>query len=141
MTTRYTLLPLLLAAATIASPKAGTLQQKGSADPAATADAETTSTTASPAATRTQSPVLVSKPPLVYPAAARKAHAAGDVHVTVRVGKDGRVLEAHATSGPFLLLFAAEDAIRNWRYKPALRDGQPVEATTYVTLSFAEGAQ
>jgi TonB family protein len=140
MTTRYTLLSLLLTAATIASLNAGTLQQKGSADPAPTADEETTTTTPSPATTRTQNPVLVSKPPLVYPTAARKAHASGAVHVTVRVGKDGRVLEAHATSGQFLLLFAAEDAIRNWRYKPALRDGQPVEATTYVTLNFGEGA-
>jgi protein TonB len=97
--------------------------------------------TPAPAATkavagRLQHPVLVSKPPLVYPAIARPAHASGPVRVRVLVGKDGRVVEAHATSGPFLLLFAAEDAIRSWRYKPALLDKEPVEATTYVTVNF-----
>ena len=94
------------------------------------------SDTAPAAGDKIKPPVLISKPPLVYPAMAKSARASGPVVVKVRVGMDGRVLDAHATSGPFLLLFAAEESVRSWRYKPALLDKEPVEATTYVTLNF-----
>jgi protein TonB len=96
---------------------------------------------ASAADKRDHGPTLASKPALVYPEAARRAHATGAVRVKVRIGADGRVLEARAVSGPFLLLVPAEEAIRTWRYQPAVEDSQPVEATTYVTVDFKYTAE
>jgi len=58
------------------------------------------------------------------------------VRVKVVVGTDGRVIEAHAVSGPFLLRSFAEKAIRQWRYAPAVFNSHPIEATTYASLNF-----
>ncbi len=83
-----------------------------------------------------RSPQLLSRSPLNRPEIARQANAIGPVRVEVRIGADGRVLEARAISGQFLLRPYAEKAIREWRYAPAETGGSHVEATTYVTLNF-----
>ena len=85
---------------------------------------------------RAQDPILVSMPPLVYPALAKQANAAGLVRVKLLVGQDGRVLEAHAVSGPFLLRSFAEKTIRQWRYRPAVLNSHPIAAAAYANLSF-----
>jgi TonB family protein len=85
---------------------------------------------------RGQGPVLVSMPPLVYPALAKQANAAGMVRVEILIGRDGQVIEAHAVSGHFLLRSYAEKAIRQWRYAPAVLNTQPIKATTYASLNF-----
>lgn len=75
----------------------------------------------------------------VYPPIAKKAQVAGTVVLHVIIGKDGSVQEVQVVSGPPLLIRAATDAVRQWRYKPTLLNGQPVEVDTTVTVIFALG--
>jgi len=69
-----------------------------------------------------------------YPAIARKAGASGSVDVRIAISKAGRVVEARAISGHYLLRDAAEEAARQWVFRPAMINGAPVE--TEVTLTF-----
>jgi TonB family protein len=73
----------------------------------------------------------------VYPVAAKSMRATGVVKVEVTVSETGEVAEVQKTSGPSLLQAAAKDAIRKWRFKPFVRDGQPVKATGFVNFNFS----
>jgi protein TonB len=73
----------------------------------------------------------------VYPAAARSMRATGTVKVEVMVDEAGDVSEVQKASGHSLLQGAARDAIRKWKFKPFVRDGQPVKATGFVTFNFS----
>jgi hypothetical protein len=62
-------------------------------------------------------PKLVSHANAVYPPIARAAHVTGDV--VVKITTDGQsIVEAHAESGPPLLLKAAEDNAKTWKFAP-----------------------
>jgi TonB family protein len=73
----------------------------------------------------------------VYPPAARNMRASGIVKVEVTVDESGAVSEVQKTSGPSLLQTAAKDAVRKWKFKPFVRDGQPVRATGFVNFNFS----
>lgn len=73
----------------------------------------------------------------VYPSAARSMRAMGVVRVDVTVDESGEVAEVQRTSGPLLLQSAAKDAVRKWKFKPFIRDGQPVRAIGFVNFNFA----
>ncbi len=73
----------------------------------------------------------------VYPAAARSMRTSGVVKVEVTVNESGDVSEVQKTSGPPLLQTAAKDAVRKWKFKPFVRDGQPVRATGFVNFNFS----
>jgi outer membrane biosynthesis protein TonB len=134
------LLLATLVAATLATLNADTLSVGGDEGRAAVAATPTDEDAGlvAPGVTghRAQGPVLVSMPSLVYPAMAKQANATGMVHVKLLVGSDGRVLEAHAVSGPILLRSYAEKTILQWRYAPAVFNSHPIEATTYASLNF-----
>jgi TonB family protein len=72
-----------------------------------------------------------------YPASAKAAHVQDTVTLKVLIGKDGHVMELGAESGPPMLQEAALDAVRQWVYKPYLRDGSPVEVKTRVHVIFS----
>lgn len=73
----------------------------------------------------------------VYPVPARNMRASGVVRVDITVNESGEVAEVQKTSGPTLLQTAARDAIRKWKFKPFVRDGQPVKATGFVNFNFS----
>jgi len=73
----------------------------------------------------------------VYPAVARSMRTTGVVRVDVMVNELGEVAEVQRTSGPTLLQDAARDAVMKWRFKPFVRDGQPVRATGFVSFNFS----
>ena len=73
----------------------------------------------------------------VYPPAAKSLRATGVVKVEVTVNESGEVTDVQKTSGPSMLQGAAKDAIRKWKFKPFVRDGQPVRATGFVSFNFA----
>jgi protein TonB len=73
----------------------------------------------------------------VYPAAARSMRASGVVRVEVTVDEDGNVAEVKNTSGPALLQASAKDAIRKWKFRPILVEGQAVQATGFVNFNFS----
>jgi protein TonB len=67
---------------------------------------------------------------------AKSMGAKGVVRVDVTVDEQGDVTEVKKTSGPSMLQAAAKDAIRKWKFKPFVRDGQPVKATGFVNFNF-----
>jgi protein TonB len=71
-----------------------------------------------------------------YPERALRAGLRGPVVLQAWIGKDGRIQELKLIRGPLLLGQAAFDAVRNWRYKPYVRNGEAVEAQTLVTVDF-----
>lgn len=76
-----------------------------------------------------------SKP--VYPPAARTIRQVGVVKVEVVIDETGEVAEVQNSSGPSMLQSAAKDAVRKWKFKPFMRDGQPVKATGFISFNFA----
>lgn len=71
----------------------------------------------------------------VYPPAAKTVRMTGTVRVDLVVNEDGKV-EVEKTTGPSMLQRAALDAVKRWKFKPFMRDGQPVKAKGYVSFNF-----
>jgi len=73
-----------------------------------------------------------------YPEAAREDHLQGAVAMVLQVDEQGRVRSVQwlRRSGVAVLDVAARDAVRAWRYQPALRGTEPVSASVTVTLHF-----
>ena len=95
---------------------------------------------------RTQSPVrvtsnvlagkAVAKPAPPYPPIARQIRQEGTVAVQIVVDEQGRVVSAKASSGPPLLLVAAERAAYQARFTPTMLNGQPVKISGVITYNF-----
>ena len=83
-----------------------------------------------------QTAMLVEKVEPVYPALARRARIQGLVRFTVMIGTDGAVSNLTLQSGHPLLVQAATDAVKQWRYKPTLLNGTQVEVVTQVEVPF-----
>jgi len=79
---------------------------------------------------------LINKVEPVYPPLARNARVQGQVVLTAIISKDGIIQDLRVLSGHPLLVQAALDAVRQWRYKPYLLNGEPVEVETTVTVNF-----
>jgi TonB family protein len=71
-----------------------------------------------------------------YPQQALKAGIEGAVILQAWIGKDGCIRDLKLVDGSLLLGRAAVEAVKQWRYKPYLRNGVAVEAQTYVTVNF-----
>ena len=80
--------------------------------------------------------LLVEKTPPSYPESALQAGLRGPVVLQAWIGKDGKIQELKLIRGPLLLGQAAFDAVRNWRFKPYLLNGEAVEAQTLITVDF-----
>ncbi len=53
------------------------------------------------------------------------------------IAADGAVEELRVISGPTILVSAARQAVQQWRFKPYLLNGKPVETFARVTVNFA----
>ncbi|HVA72256.1 MAG TPA: energy transducer TonB [Candidatus Limnocylindrales bacterium] len=82
---------------------------------------------------------LIHKVTPEYPQIARTAHISGTVVLHAIIAKDGTVQELQFISGPPLLMRAAMDAVKQWRYRPTLLNGQAVKVDTTVTVIFSLG--
>lgn len=71
-----------------------------------------------------------------YPPEAAAQHAEGTVQLHVTIGASGAVEDIALLGGPPLLVQSATDAVRQWRYKPTLLDGKPVETEADVAIVF-----
>jgi protein TonB len=60
----------------------------------------------------------------------------GEVVVEVVVDREGRVASAKAVYGHPFLYMATLDAIRQWRFRPYLLNGEPIEYQTRVSVQF-----
>jgi periplasmic protein TonB len=74
-----------------------------------------------------------------YPAIAKAAHIQGIVVLQATISKSGSIQNLRVISGPPMLQQAAMDAVRSWRYKPYLLNGEPVEVETTINVVFNLG--
>jgi len=77
----------------------------------------------------------------IYPALAKQARIQGSVVLRAIINREGVIENLQAVSGPPVLEQAAIEAVKQWRYKPYLLDGQPIEVETQVTVNFSLGGQ
>jgi TonB family protein len=80
--------------------------------------------------------LLLQRVPPSYPEQALKAGLQGAVVLQAWIGQDGSIRDLKLVNGSLLLGQAAVKAVKQWRYKPYLRNGVAVEAETYVTVNF-----
>lgn len=71
-----------------------------------------------------------------YPMLARQMKVQGSVILQALIGRDGLVQDIHVLSGPPILATAAEEAVRQWHFKPHYQGGNAVETQTRVTVNF-----
>ena len=85
--------------------------------------------------------MLLEKVSPIYPPDAQAAHAAGTVLIKAQIGKDGKIEDAEVVSSPHpSLSTAALDAVRQWRYRPYVLNGQTVVAHTQISVIFTDPA-
>jgi protein TonB len=72
----------------------------------------------------------------VYPPLARNARIQGSVILAALISKQGTMENLHALSGHPMLVPAAIDAVRQWRYKPYVLNSEPIEVETQITVNF-----
>jgi len=71
-----------------------------------------------------------------YPQAARISHISGDVLFHVLIDREGNIEELTLVSGHPLLVDSAMKAVQQWKYKPFLLNGKPVEVETTITVHY-----
>jgi protein TonB len=79
---------------------------------------------------------LVHRVEPVYPAIARSAGVQGTVLVRALISPQGHIEQAQVISGSPLLSAAALSAIKEWKYRPYILNGNPIEVETEITVNF-----
>ncbi len=74
-----------------------------------------------------------------YPPLARQARIQGSVMLQAVISKDGSIEGLKVLSGHPMLIPAALDAVKQWKYKPYILNGEPVEVDTQITVNFTLG--
>jgi protein TonB len=75
--------------------------------------------------------------PPIYPAFARQWHLKSErVVLNATIGKDGAVTDLKLVRGKQIFVDSAMTAVRQWKYKPAYLNGDPVPASIEVVLDF-----
>jgi len=85
--------------------------------------------------------LVLKKVPPEYPETAKKAHIQGQVVLRAIIGKDGDVESLQIISGHPQLVPAAIDAVKQWKYRPYLQEGKPVEVETEIDVNFTLKAE
>ncbi len=79
---------------------------------------------------------IVKKVAPVYPAEARRARIQSTIVLKVEISKTGDVEQIQLVSGHPMLVPAAIGAVKQWKYKPYLLNGEPIDVETRVTVNF-----
>jgi TonB family protein len=80
--------------------------------------------------------LLQNQVPPHYPDEARRTHIQGSVVMLAHIGMDGLMKDLYVEFGHPFLVPAAVEAVSQWRYRPYLLQGKPVELETQVTVNF-----
>ncbi len=83
--------------------------------------------------------MLLQKTDPVYPPVAKAARIQGTVVLQAAISKTGSVEDLHVVTGQALLQDAALSAVRTWRYRPYLVNGEPVKVQTTINVVFTLG--
>lgn len=110
-------------------------------DPGATGDTPTAAKVTNDASERMQittnaSEVVTSPVRPNYPLLARQMKVEGSVILVALIGRDGIIQNLRVVSGPRILAGAAEDAVRQWKFKPHVEGGEAVETQAKITVNF-----
>ena len=81
--------------------------------------------------------LLIHKVEPAYPPLARAARVQGEVVLSAVIDTSGQITNLQLVSGHPMLVPSAISAVRQWRYKPYLLNGQPVEVETTITVIFS----
>jgi protein TonB len=105
------------------------------------ADSETAATVTSNAAEHVQMSAnaseIVSRPVRPnYPLLARQMKVQGSVILQALIGKDGIIQNLRVVSGPHILASAAQDAVRQWHFRPHFEGNEAVETQAKITVNF-----
>jgi TonB family protein len=118
----------------------GSMRRKGlEATGNRTGGANPTPSQALRVAAKVQSAQLISQALPVYPSEAKRAGVQGSVIFRAIIAKDGSIRDLDVIEGVCALSTPAADAVRRWRYKPTLVNGEPVEVDTTITVIFTLG--
>jgi periplasmic protein TonB len=71
-----------------------------------------------------------------YPVLAKQMKVQGAVVLQALIDRAGRIQELHVVTGPAILASAAQEAVRQWRFKPYYQQGQAVETEARITVNF-----
>src|ERR1700746_631267 len=80
--------------------------------------------------------LLIKKIQPAYPPLARQARIQGSVLLQAQISKEGTIEHLTLISGHPMLAPAAIEAVKQWRYKPYILNGEPVEVDTQITVNF-----
>jgi protein TonB len=80
--------------------------------------------------------LLIRKVQPNYPPLARQARIQGSVLLQAEISKDGTIQNLRLISGHPMLAPAAIEAVKQWKYKPYILNGEPVEVETQITVNF-----
>ena len=80
--------------------------------------------------------MLIRKVIPTYPAIGRAVRAQGTVQLQATISREGTIENLRVVSGPPILQQAAIDAVKQWRYRPYLLNGEPVEVETTINVDF-----
>ena len=82
-------------------------------------------------------PVVVNRPAPIYPPAARQMRREGEIEMRLLIDAQGQVAAVEVlTGGRSDFAMAAERAARRWKYRPAIKDGVPVQVKIVEKVSF-----
>ena len=81
-------------------------------------------------------PMLLKKVKPQYPGIADMNQVQGEVVVQALIDTSGEVVEVKGLSGPVQLMAGTTSAVKQWRYRPFLVNGQAYEVETLVTFNF-----
>ncbi len=71
-----------------------------------------------------------------YPLLAKEMKVQGSVVLQALIGRNGNIEDLHVLSGPAILSSAAMQAVKQWRFRPYLLAGEPVETQARITVNF-----
>lgn len=80
---------------------------------------------------------IAAAPQPSYPLLAQHMDVQGSVVLKALIGADGIIQDLHVLSGPAILAAAAQQAVREWHFKPVLQNGQPVETMAKIVVNFS----
>ena len=89
-----------------------------------------------PVSTGVSEGLLIHQVKPAYPPIALTAHIQGEVILQAVIGKDGTIQNLRVVSGHPMLIRSAVDAVQQWRYRPYMLNGEPVEVETQVRVTF-----
>ena len=83
-----------------------------------------------------QAAKLIAQIKPIYPALAKQARVQGVVRLQATIARDGSIQQLSVLMGHPLLVSAAVDAVKQWRYSPTVLNGSPVEVLTQIDVNF-----